>query len=152
MFLFICNFWIMKAYFSDILYSNNNIIYIKVLKCIELKKAFDKNKVDGKKILVSTFNDILSDNEDVLYNFNVDMSNITLSHIESELSLLRNIVKLFCKCETNLPVYCDVVNVPYSFSTIWKLISQFISKDGQSKIRIYQNDNVNKAILYDVIQ
>ena len=133
-----------KNYFNDILYSNNDIVYIHACKCIELKRVFDKNKVDGKKVIVDTFISILQDNKDSVYDFHIDMSNITLSQIESEFSLVRKIVNVFCNCDTNLPGNCDIHNVPYSFSAIWKMVSPLISKDGQKKIRIHQKHRDEK--------
>ena len=129
-----------KNYFNDILYSNNDIVYIHACKCIELKKVFDKNKADGKKVFVDTFISILQDNKDSVYDFHIDMSNITLSQIESEFSLVRKIVNVFCNCDTNLPVNCDIYNVPYSFSAIWNMVSPLISKDSQKKIRIHRDE------------
>lgn len=146
-----------KNYFNDILYSNNNIVHIQAFKCIELKRVFDKNNVDGKKVIVDTFIDILHDNKDSIYDFHIDMSKITLSQIESEFYLVRKIVNVFCNCNTNLPVNCDIYNVPYSFSAIWKMISPLISKDGQKKIRIHQSNknvikNCDKTISYNTSQ
>lgn len=132
-----------KEYIKGILWCNNNEINIHCDKFIKLKNIMNKKRIDinnhGDELFKSTIKNVLNNFKDIDYKVIANLENISVSIVEQEFELVKEFIAIFKN--NNTPFECELINVPYSFDTIWSLITPLLSKEALKIVKIRKNES-----------
>jgi hypothetical protein len=132
---------IIKICFNDILnklcfpLQNNDIVldyrYFKFISSPENYDAIIQH-------IISVIKNVLKTQESFI--FHVNMSSITILHIEKYFGFIKNISEVL---KTTFPEklnVCYIYNAPFIFSKLFAVISAFIDKRTQQKIKLVKDE------------
>jgi len=132
-----------KEYIKGILWCNNKEININCEKFIKLKNIMNKKRTDinnhGDELFKSTIQNILINYKDVNYKVIANLENISLSIVEQEFDLVKEFITIFKN--NNTPYECELINVPYTFDTIWSLITPLLSNEALQIVKIIKKES-----------
>jgi hypothetical protein len=132
---------IMKTCFNDVLSklcfaldSQNIILDYRYFKFIA--------SVDNYYLLVcyivSVIQNVLNKHETFILHVNLD--SLTLLHIEKHFSFIKNISEVLKTTFPDKLNICNVYNAPFIFSKIISIISVFVDKKTQQKIKLIKSE------------
>jgi len=132
---------IIKICFNDILnklcfpLQNNDIVldyrYFKFISSPENYEAIIQH-------IVSVINNVLKVQE--LFIFHVNMSSITILHIEKYFGFIKNISEVLKTTFPDKLNVCYIYNAPFIFSKLFNIVGAFIDKKTQQKIKLVKDE------------
>ena len=142
-----------KEYIKGILWCNNNEININCEKFIKLKNIMNKKRIDinnhGDELFKSTIQNVLINYKDVNYKVIANLENISLSIVEQEFELVKEFITIFKN--NNTPCECELINVPYTFDTIWSIITPLLSNEALKIVKIKKKKESYIDSFYNII-
>lgn len=128
---------IMKTCFNDVL---SNLCFSLDTENIILDFRYFKflSSADNYDLIisyiVSVIHDVLKNKETVI--FHVNMDNITLLHVEKHFVFIKNFSQIMNNTFPNRLNTCYIYNAPFIFSKIINIVSVFVDKTTQKKIKL----------------
>jgi len=132
---------IIKICFTDILakfcftIQNNDIVldyrYFKFVSASENHEIIIQ-------YIISIIKNVLKLQE--TFTFHVNMSSITLLHIEKYFGFIKNISEILKVTFPDKLNVCYVYNAPFIFSKLFNIVSSFIDKKTQQKIKLVKDE------------
>jgi hypothetical protein len=132
---------IMKTCFNDIL---SKLCFVLDSQNIILDYRYFKfiSSVDNYELLVcyivSVIQSVLNKNETFILHVNLD--SLTLLHIEKHFGFIKKISEVLKTTFPDKLNICNVYNAPFIFSKIISIISLFVDKKTQQKIKLINSE------------